>query len=185
MNSLLKLKAATAITLTLLFGFMFEIFAVVALIYGPRGSLIGVLLTAVLLAAVGTVIQWFLGPVLIKWTTRMRELEPGEYGWIHDFVAKTAKQANIPKPKLYLVADGTPNAFAFGRTPKDSNIAIHTGLLQVLNKQEVEAVLAHEVGHVKHWDVAVITMASMVPLIVYYTIVLFGSMFVRGRDNRG
>ena len=108
----------------------------------------------------------------------MLTLTPRDY---QQSIFETAKQANIPKPKLYLVADGTPNAFAFGRTPKDSNIAIHTGLLQVLNKQEVEAVLAHEVGHVKHWDVAVITMASMIPQIIYYTII----MLFTPRDENG
>ena len=181
MNSLLKLQTATALTLTLLFGFMIAIFGAVALIYGPRGSLIGTLIFAVGLAAVGTLIQWVIGPMLIKWTTRMREIEPGEYEWIQRFVDATAKHAGIKTPKLYIVADGTPNAFAFGRTPNDSNIAIHTGLLQILNQHEVEAVLAHEVGHVKHWDVAVITLASMIPQIIYYTIV----MLFTPRDENG
>lgn len=181
MNYGFKLKAAMALTMTALFGFMIAIFGIIALLYGPRGSVVGTLTLAVILAAVGTAIQWYLGPILIKWTTRMREIAPTEYSWIHEFVEKTCRKEGIKKPKLYLVSDGTPNAFAFGRTPNDSNIAIHMGLLNLLNKQEVEAVLAHEIGHVKHWDVAVITLASMIPQIIYYAIV----MFFTPRDEHG
>jgi heat shock protein HtpX len=76
-------------------------------------------------------------------------------------------------PKVYLVQDGTPNAFAFARTPADGNIAIHTGLIKTLNKEEITSVLAHEVGHIKHWDSTVMTIASMVPMLIYYTIILF------------
>lgn len=181
MSSLFKLQTAMALTMTALFGFMIAVFGVIALLYGPRGSVVGTLIIAIVLAVIGTGIQWLIGPTLIKWTTRMRELEPKEYGWIHEFVEKTARQAGIQKPKLYLVSDGTPNAFAFGRTPNNSNIAIHAGLLNILNKNEVEAVLAHEIGHVKHWDVAVITLASIIPQVIYYAIV----MFFTPRDENG
>ncbi|MFA4946497.1 MAG: zinc metalloprotease HtpX [Candidatus Micrarchaeia archaeon] len=180
--SLLKLRFAMLATMTLLFGFLAGIFGLIVWYYGATLEsnlmLTGIVAFVVLLTAV----QWWAGPWLIKVTTRMRELKPNEYPELHEMLAELSRKAGIKKPRLFLVMDGTPNAFAFGRTPNDSNVAVHSGLLGVLNKEEVKAVLAHEVGHVKHWDVAVITLASMVPLLAYYLIVLF---FSRQSNDRG
>jgi heat shock protein HtpX len=90
----------------------------------------------------------------------------------------------IPRPKVYLVEDKTPNAFAFGRTQASSAIAIHTGLLDSLTKDEVRGVLAHEIGHIKHRDVLVMTLASALPAILYY-IVYFGAIMASSRNRDG
>ena len=119
-------------------------------------------------------IQWYLGPILIKWATKAKELPREQAPEIHDMIENLANIANIPKPKIYLVNNASPNAFAFGRTQKDSGVAIHTGLLQLLNKEEVEGVLAHEIGHIKNRDVLTMTLASVLPVILYYAVLLFG-----------
>lgn len=180
---LTKLRFAMLVTMTLLFGFLAGIFGLIVWYYGATietNLMVGLIVAFV---AVITAIQWWAGPWIIRHTTRMRELKQGEHDWMHNAIARISRKAGIKAPKLYIVMDGTPNAFAFGRSPDDASIAVHSGLLNALNKEEVEAVLAHEIGHVKHWDVAVITLASMIPLLVYYLIVLFFSG--RNRDNGG
>ncbi len=161
--------------------FLTFVMGLILLFYGPRTSVLGGVTWAVGLAVITTFIQWYVGPWLIKITMPMQELDRHHYAWIYEFVGATCKKHGINTPKLFLVNDVTPNAFAFGRTKNNSNIAIHIGLLERLNKEEVEAVLAHEVGHIAHWDVAVITTASLVPRILYFLVLTF---FVP-RDNNG
>ena len=179
---LLKLRFAMLLTMTLLFGFLAGVFGLILWWYGSAMDLGSSLAMIVGFVVAFTLLQWYLAPSIIKWSTRMRELAPNEYPWLHAEAADLARKAGIKKPRLYLVADGTPNAFAFGRTPNDANIAVHAGLLNALNREEVKAVLAHEIGHVKHWDVVVMTLASMVPLLVYYLVIMFSS---RRSDDRG
>ncbi|MDO8428412.1 MAG: zinc metalloprotease HtpX [Candidatus Diapherotrites archaeon] len=185
--SLSKLKFAMILSLTLLFGTVAGILGILLWLFGPSLGLIGGLISVVVLSAFVVGLQWLIAPNLIKWFTRMREIpeEDLQLHWIHEIVEKYSEIAEIKKPKVYLVWDSTPNAFAFGRTKSSSHLAVHTGLLERLNKEEIEAVIAHEIGHIKHWDVAVITVASMLPLMVYYTIVFFGSFLGRDRDGRG
>src|SRR2546430_17492354 len=89
-------------------------------------------------------------------------------------------------PRLAVSADPTPNAFVFGRTPNSATLAIHQGLLQRLDENEIEGVIAHELGHVKHRDFIVVTMISAIPLVAYLIArsVLWGG-YVSGIGGRG
>ena len=82
-------------------------------------------------------------------------------------VARRCRAAGIPLVKLGVVDDGTPNAFTFGHTPRDARIFVTRGLLERLDERELDAVVAHEVGHIKHWDFAVMTVAAVVPMVLY------------------
>ena len=123
------------------------------------------------LAMVG--VQWWLGPVIIKWATGAKELKQNDAPELFAIVSKLSGKAKLPMPKLYLVNNASANAFAFGRTQKDSGIAVHSGLLAQLNKEEVEGVLAHELGHINNRDVAVMTLASVLPVLLYYGVLIF------------
>ena len=84
-------------------------------------------------------------------------------------VARRCRDAGVPLVRLGIVDDGMPNAFTFGRTPKDARMWVTRGLLERLDGDEVDAVVAHEVGHVKHWDFVVMTVAAVIPMLLYFT----------------
>lgn len=182
-----KLKFAMFATFVLLFGTVLALTGIVVWLIAPGLYAASIyLLVGVLLAfTIGiTLLQYLLAPYIIRAFTNMKELDEKEYKWIHDMVDDIVKKAGLKKkPRLYLVYDGTPNAFAFGWGRNHAFIAVHTGLIEMLNKDEIKSVLAHEVGHVKHNDIVLITLASMVPVFVYYLIIAIGSIVVRSRDK--
>ena len=132
-------------------------------------------------------IQYFLSDKLVLWSTGAKIVSANEAPRLHMIVENLTLKMGLPKPKVAIVQNDMPNAFATGRNYSHSVVAVTTGLLNKLNDQEVTAVLAHELSHVKHRDMFVITFASFVVSILSY-IVYFGlSMIMRGndRDNFG
>ena len=87
---------------------------------------------------------------------------------LHAMVEDLAMKAGIPKPKVGIAEINVPNAFAFGRSKGDGRICVTRGILKLLDKEELEAVLGHEMSHIKHSDMIVMTLISVVPLICYY-----------------
>ncbi|MGB9959545.1 MAG: M48 family metalloprotease [Candidatus Bathyarchaeales archaeon] len=122
-------------------------------------------------ALIGTIIfilvQYLIGPAIVKSSTRLRYLEKGENPWLENTVKELADKAGISMPKLAIVPDNTPNAFVFGRTAKDATLAVHEGLLMNLNQEEIKGVIGHELGHIKHKDYIVMTVLSALPLLAY------------------
>jgi len=112
-------------------------------------------------------LQYLIGPVIVRATSRLHYLAPGENRWLESKVTQLASKSGIPMPRLAISPDPTPNAFVFGRTQKGATLAVHQGLLQRLNEDEIEGVIAHELGHVKHRDFIVVTMISAIPLVAY------------------
>ena len=82
-------------------------------------------------------------------------------------VKELADKGGIPMPKLAIVPNKTPNAFTYGRTTSSATLAVHEGLLQKLNENEIKGEVAHELGHIKHKDYIVMTVLSALPLIAY------------------
>ena len=158
----LKLLFTMTLTLALLFGLMFGILAMVSYYFGLSGYI------PLILALLMIGIQWFIGPKVIWWTTNMRLLKHTEYPWLQDTVKEICISNRVPVPKIAIVRSGGPNAFVFGRTPNSATLAVTTGLLDRLTKNEVRAVVAHEVGHIKHKDMIVMTLVSVVPVLAYF-----------------
>lgn len=156
------LFAAMSVTLFLLFGFLFAILAALGYFFAVEAYII------VALAIVLVVVQWAIGPKVIWWTTNMRLLEKGEYPWLRRAVENICKKNKVPMPRLALARSGAPNAFVFGRMPKSATLAVTQGLLDSLTQEEVKGVLAHEVGHIKHKDMVVMTIVSAIPIIMYF-----------------
>ena len=111
--------------------------------------------------------QYLIGPAIVRSSTRLRYLQPGENPWFESTVKELVDKSMMPMPKLAIVPDSTPNAFVFGRTAKSATLAVHEGLLIKLNKDEVKAVIGHELGHVRHKDYIVMTLLSALPLLAY------------------
>jgi len=101
--------------------------------------------------------SYFFSDKIVLRMYKARELTPAESPDIYRIVERLSQRGGIPMPRIYLVNDPQPNAFATGRDPKHAAIAVNTGLLQILNTAEVEGVIAHELSHVKHRDT--LTMA--------------------------
>ncbi len=113
-------------------------------------------------------LQYLIGPSLVKWTMRVKWVSEREYPQLHSMVAELASSAGIRKPKVGVSRVPIPNAFAFGRTRRDAKVCVTEGLLRSLNDDELRAVLGHEISHVKHNDMALITLLSIFPLLIYY-----------------
>jgi heat shock protein HtpX len=128
-------------------------------------------------------LQFFLSDKLVLWTTGAKIVSAGEAPRLHMIVESLSSKMGLPKPKVAIVQNDMPNAFATGRNYSHSVVAVTTGLLNKLNDQEITAVLAHELSHVKHRDMFVITFASFV-VSVLSMIIYFGlSMVLRGDDR--
>jgi heat shock protein HtpX len=154
---------ATSIFLS---AFIFSVL-VFAIVFFLELDLFTGLLIAIGGSALFILFQYAIGPVIVAATTKLHYLKPGENPWLESMVKELADKSGIPMPKLATVPNNTPNAFTFGRTTRSATLAVHDGLLRSLNKGEIEAVIAHELGHIKHKDYVVMTILSALPLIAY------------------
>lgn len=129
---------------------------------------------------------WFSDKLVLK-MVRAKEVSHNEYPELWNIVENLTITAGLPMPKLYIVEDPSPNAFATGRNKEHAVIAVHTGLMQILNKSELEGVLAHELSHVGNRD----TLVSTVVVVLAGMVAIVGDMFLRismfggGRDRQG
>ena len=127
----------------------------------------------IVVTIIGVLVTWRAfakGPQRVLWASGAKEIETprtDQERQLVNVVEEMAIAASLPRPKIYLVDDPDPNAFATGHGPDDACIAVTTGLLGVLNREELQAVLAHEMGHVRNVDVRLMTtIAALVGFIV-------------------
>ena len=140
-------------------------------------------------ALIGVLFQYFSSEKIVLMTTGAREVSPDEEPWLHSTVERLAQMADMPKPKkIGIMETHVPNAFATGRSPNHAIIAVSRGLLDRLDQREIEAVLGHELTHVKNRDVAVMTWASLIVIAAGYLLqmMFWMSLFGRfgGKDRR-
>lgn len=142
-------------------------------------------LSLMLIAGAMLGIQYFFSDKLVLMTSGAKVISREQAPELHSIVEQLCQEAGIPKPRVAVMATDVPNAFATGRSKKHSVIAVTNGLLQRLDKDEVKAVLAHELSHIKNRDVAVITLASFISTIASFimTSSMYGSMTGRNRQK--
>lgn len=131
---------------------------------------------------------WYSDKIVLK-MYRAREVSPSESPNLHKIVDGLVMKAGLPKPKVYIVDSGMPNAFATGRNPQHAAVAVTTGILNILSYEELEGVLAHELAHVKHRDTLIsavaATLAGVITMLASWArwAAIFGGF--GGRDDDG
>lgn len=118
------------------------------------------LVIAAIIATLMSLASYYSGDKMVLAISRARPVTPEEQPRLHNIVEGLCLAAGMPKPKVYVVNDSAPNAFATGRDPKHASIAVTTGLLEKMNRLELEGVVAHELSHVKNRDTLVLVIAA-------------------------
>ncbi len=116
---------------------------------------ISILITTAIIAAAYALIQYFLADKLAILGTGARQIEKPENPRYYRIIEKLAEDARLPMPKVYIIDDPAPNAFATGRDPQHACVAATTGLLEIMDDKELRAVMGHEMSHVKNYDIRV------------------------------
>lgn len=122
--------------------------------YGVAGTVIALVLSG----AVAFGSYWKADAIALR-VSRARPADPQQYRRLHNLVEGLCIASGLPKPRVYVIDDPAPNAFATGRNPRHAAIAVTTGLLEKLNRVELEGVVAHELSHIRNYDILVSTLA--------------------------
>jgi heat shock protein HtpX len=169
-------------TLAIIFGLSTLVFTVIM-------SLAGVfdLLTLGIVVVSFNIIQWLISPYLVGAIYKVRELPANENPQLHQMVENLSEKSKISKPKIMLAQIPIPNAFAYGSPLTGNRVAVTQGLLKSLDESEVEAVIGHELGHLKHRDVQVMMVVSFLPALFYYIgfSLMLSGMYRGRRDDSG
>lgn len=151
------------ILMTLMFGIVYGIIIGVAYAIGLENFLAYGAIAVIML-----VVQYLLGPKMVEMSMGVRYVPRTERPELHRMVEELADAAGIHKPRVGIANIPIPNAFAFGRWGGDGRVCVTESLVKLLSPREQRAVLGHEISHLKHRDVAIITMLSLVPMVLWY-----------------
>jgi heat shock protein HtpX len=176
-----KTVGLVALFVLLLFGvgFLFN--------YLLQGGVVGIAIVGVIVIAASFWSYFNSDKVALRMAHAV-PADPQEYARYHNLVEGLCIASGLPKPRLYVVDDAAPNAFSTGRSPKHAAVAVTTGLLEKMNRVELEGVLAHELSHIRNYDVLIMTLAvTMVGIIVllsdYFLRIMFWTGGRAGNDR--
>jgi len=128
---------------------------------GAMGGQNGAMFAFIFALVMNGVSYWFSDKIVLK-MYRAQQVTEAEAPMVYSIVADLAMRAKMPMPKVYLIDNPTPNAFATGRNPAHAAVAVTTGILKILSREELTGVLAHELSHVRHRDILIGTIAATV-----------------------
>ena len=130
--------------------------------------------------------QWFFSDKIVLWSTGTKIVSKEEYPVLHQIVESLCQKANIPKPKVGVMTSDVANAFATGKGPRSSVVVVSSGILKILDKDELEGVLSHELTHIRNRDVTIITLASLFSTIAWFLMQssMFSTMWGGGYGGR-
>lgn len=142
---------------------------------------LAIIATAMILA------QWYFSDKIVLWSSGAKIVSKEEYPRLHEIVERLSTNNGLPKPKVAIVNSPVPNAFATGKSPKSSLVAVTTGILDLLDNDELEAIIGHELSHVRSRDVLVLTLSSVFSTVAWYLVRfgLFGGLQARNRNTAG
>ena len=150
-----------------------------ALIGGQSGLTI-----ALILAGGMNFISYWFSDKIVLFIYRAKEADKNTYANLYSIIKKITHSAKLPMPKVYLVDNQQANAFATGRNPKHAAVAVTTGILKILNEDELKGVLAHEVGHIKNRDILISSVAATIAGVISYIAMMARWAAIFGGNNR-
>jgi heat shock protein HtpX len=149
------------------------------------GGRTGMYLAFILAVGMNFFGYWFSDKIVLR-MYGAQEVAPADAPQLHRIVEELAQEAGIPKPKVYIIPDASPNAFATGRNPEHAAVAATEGIMRLLTPTELKGVLAHEIGHVRNRDILISTIAATMAgaIMILADMARFGAIFGLGsRDN--
>lgn len=166
----------------------FAVLTVLYIIFLSVLAYVGVSAIAIaVIAGILILAQWYFSDKIVLWSTGAKIVSREQFPELHDLVERMVARNNLSKPRIAVINTRIPNAFATGKTPKSSIVAVSTGLMDQLDTEELQGVIAHEMAHIKNRDVLVLTLASVFSMIAWYLMRfgMYGAMFGGGHGRRG
>jgi heat shock protein HtpX len=143
---------------------------------------------ALIIALIGNAFAYFFSDKIALWSSGAQPVSREQLPRLYEVMERLAAKANLPVPKLYVVPEAAPNAFATGRNPSHASVAVTEGLMQLMNDDELEGVIAHELSHVRNYDILISSIAATIAGAVTYLARMgyFASLFGYGsrEDDR-
>jgi heat shock protein HtpX len=161
----------------------FAVLTVLYIIFLSVLAYVGVSAIAIaVIAGIMILAQWYFSDKIVLWSTGAKIVSREQFPELHDLVERIVARNNLSKPRIAVINTRTPNSFATGKTPKSSIVAVTAGLMDELDAEELEGVLAHELAHIKNRDVLVLTLASIFSVMAWYLMRfgMYGAMFGGG-----
>ncbi len=148
-------------------------FAILALLYAVFLSVLAYvglgIIPITIIAFLMLLAQWYFSDKIVLWSSGAKVVTRDQFPKLHDMVERIVARNNLPKPKIAVINTNMPNAFATGKGPKSSVVAVTTGLMDILDDpEELEGVIAHELTHIRNRDVLVLTLASVFATVAWY-----------------
>ena len=169
-------------------GLLLGLLTALILIFGRLlGGQTGLVFAFILAIVMNVGSYWFSDRIVLK-MYKAQEVTPQQSPGLHAMVEDLSRQAGIPKPRVYIIPEQAPNAFATGRNPSNGVVAVTQGILQILDKEELRGVLAHELGHIKNRDILVQTVAATLAGVIMFVanMVKWSALFgFGGSDEEG
>jgi len=116
------------------------------------------LIFAAIISIIMSLFSYFQGDKIALWTAGAKQIKQADNPYVYKIIENLCITAGLPLPKIYLIPDSAPNAFACGRDPKHASIALTTGIIEILENEELEGVIAHELSHIKNYDILLMTI---------------------------
>lgn len=160
-------KRDTGLTIRMVFSF--AILTLLYLIFLSVLAYLGIGFIPIIIIASGMILaQWYFSDKIVMWSSGAKLVSKEQYPQLHELIERIVARNNLPKPRIAVMNKNMPNAFATGRGQKSSVVVVTTGLLDILDTEELEGVVAHELTHIRNRDALVLTLASLFSTVAWY-----------------
>ena len=171
----------------------FAILALLYLVFLSALVYVGLdFVTITIIASIMILAQWYFSDKIVLWSSGAKKVTREQFPELHDIIERVIARNSLPKPKIAVININMPNAFATGKGPRSSVVVVTTGLMDLLDTEELEGVLAHELTHIRNRDVLVLTLVSLFSTVAWYLMQFgfYGGMGYgygggRDRNNNG